>query len=230
MPAKLIAPGLYAIVAGQVNTFLLDHPNGCVLIDTGFPGSADTILQAVREVGKQPRDIKHLLLTHAHPDHIGSAAALKQATGAQTYMHALDAPIAQSGKGFRPMTPAPGLMNSLLFRAFVRTNSSVDPTPIDHLVSDGDVLPIAGGLRAIHAPGHCAGQLVFLWPQHGGVLVAADTCSHVMGLGLSIGYEDLDEGRGTLRTLAQLTFDTSCFGHGKAIAHGASAQFQSKWG
>lgn len=230
MPAKLIAPGLYAIPVGPVNAFLLDAPDGCALIDTGFLGSADKILHAVRALGKQPGDIKHILLTHAHPDHLGSAGALKQATHAQTYMHALDAPIAQAGTEFRPLTPAPGLVNGLLFRAFVRTNISVEPTAIDHLVSDGDILPIAGGLTAIHAPGHCAGQLAFLWPRHGGVLVAADTCSHMMGLGLSLGYEDLDEGRRSLRKLAGLDFGTACFGHGKAISRGASARFQQTWG
>jgi len=100
MPTTQIAPGLNAIAAGPANTFLLDDPDGCTLIDTGVPGKADAILQAIRTLGKQPRDIKHILLTHAHADHIGSAHALKQATGAQTYMHALDAPIAQSGKGY----------------------------------------------------------------------------------------------------------------------------------
>jgi len=121
-------------------------------------------------------------------------------------------------------------VNKVLFRAFVRTNSSVEPVAIDTIISDGDVFQIAGGLRVIHAPGHCAGQVVFLWPQHGGVLLAADTCSHVMGLGLSIGYEDLDQGRRTLQTLSRLSFDTACFGYGKFMAHGAICKFQSKWG
>lgn len=47
MPAVLIAPGLYAISVGPVNTLFLDSPDGCALIDTGFPGSADKILQAI---------------------------------------------------------------------------------------------------------------------------------------------------------------------------------------
>ena len=38
-------------------------------------------------------------------------------------------------------------------------------------MSDGEVLPFAGGIRAVHAPGHCAGQLAFFWPRHGGVLL-----------------------------------------------------------
>jgi len=145
-------------------------------------------------------------------------------------MHALDAPIARTGTGFRPLLPAPGLVNGLLFRVFIRPIASVEPAAIDHEVGNGDILPIAGGLQAIHVPGHCAGQLAFLWPQRGGVLFAADTCSHMMGLGLSLGYEDLDEGRRSLQKLAQLSFGTACFGHGKAILRDASVQFQNKWG
>jgi glyoxylase-like metal-dependent hydrolase (beta-lactamase superfamily II) len=230
MPAKLITDGLYVIPIGPVNTFLLDSPEGCTLIDTGFPNSADKILQAIRELGKEASDVRHIVLTHAHPDHIGSLAALKQATGAEAYIHPLDAPIATTGTGFRPLSPAPGLITGLMFRMFIRPVATVEGAAIEHQVQDGEVLPLAGGLTAIHVPGHCAGQLVFLWPQHGGVLFAADTCSNVMGLGWALGYEDFEEGRRSLRKLAQLDFQVACFGHGKAITHAAGAQFRKKWG
>ncbi|HMB02744.1 MAG TPA: hypothetical protein VKP69_03270, partial [Isosphaeraceae bacterium] len=54
----------------------------------------------------------------------------------------------------------------------------IDPTEIEHEVGDGEML--ANGLRAVHVPGHCAGQLAFLWPQHGGVLIAADAAAHIV--------------------------------------------------
>ena len=50
MLAKLIASGLYVIPVGPVNTFLLESSDGCALIDTGFPGSADKILQAISDL------------------------------------------------------------------------------------------------------------------------------------------------------------------------------------
>lgn len=229
MSAKLVADGLYVIPVGQVNTFLLDSPDGCTLIDTGYPGKADTVLQALRDLGKQPNDIRHIIVTHAHADHIGGLAAIKRATGADAYIHPLDASIASEGTGFRPLTPAPGLLNGIMFRIFARPVDTVEATSIEHRVEDGETLPMAGGLTAIHVPGHCAGQLAFLWPQHGGVLFAADSCAHSMGLGLSLGYEDLEEGKHSLSKLAQLDFNMACFGHGKAIMHDASAQFRKKW-
>src|SRR5215207_10195881 len=98
MTIKQLVPGVYAIPLGPVNAYLIDDSDpspdsgqSLTLIDTGIPGSAEQIMQAVRELGRQPADIRHILVTHCHPDHSGSLAALKAATGADTYMHAEDA-------------------------------------------------------------------------------------------------------------------------------------------
>ena len=196
--------------------------------EEGLPGSADKIVQAIKALGKKPSDVRHIVLTHAHPDHIGGLAALKKATGAEAYMHALDAPIAEFGRGFRPMKPAPGFKTGVLFRLFVRMKP-VEGATIDHRIVDGQQLPFAPDLTAIHVPGHCAGQIALLWRQHGGVLFAADACSNMMGLGWSLGYEDFEQGRSSLKKLAALRFNTACFGHGKAILHEAAARFREKW-
>ena len=78
-----IVPGLHMLPVGPVNTYLLETPDGCALIDTGLPGSADKIIACIREAGKDVADIQHIVLTHAHPDHIGSFAALKKRTDAE---------------------------------------------------------------------------------------------------------------------------------------------------
>ena len=228
MAVKQIAPGCFEISLGAVNVFLLESENGWALIDTGFPTSTNAILTAIQQIGKQPADIRHIIITHAHPDHIGSLAALKRATDAAIYMHPLDAPIAHAGGGFRPLTPAPGLMNNLMFRLFIRPPGPIEGAATDYEVNDGDVLPIAGGLTAFHTPGHCAGHLAFLWPQQN-MLFAGDTCSNLPRLGLSVVYEDLQAGKQSLSKLAQLDFEVACFGHGKAIQRDASKQFQKHW-
>ena len=184
------------------------------------------MLGAIAELGKRPTDIRHIVLTHAHPDHIGSFAALKKATGADAYMHPADAAIATSGTGFHPMKAAPGALKGIMFRLFVRL-APVEGGSIEHLVEDEQQLP--GGLTAIHVPGHCAGQLAFRWRRNGGVLFVADACSNMMGLGWSLGYEDLEEGKRSLRRLAKLDFNVACFGDGKAILEGAAAKFREKW-
>lgn len=229
MAVKQVAPGLYTIPLGPVNAFLIDA-DGLTLVDTGYARSAEKVLAAVQAIGRQPTDIQHILVTHCHPDHAGSLAALKQITGAPATMHPLDAAVVRTGKVPPHLKPGPGLVNNILFRLFIGFGpAEYDAAEIEHEVHDGDELAIAGGIRAIHVPGHCAGQLAFLWPEHGGVLFAADTASNMLGLGYSLGYEDLEEGRRSLAKIAALDFEIACFGHGQAIVQGASRRFRQKW-
>jgi glyoxylase-like metal-dependent hydrolase (beta-lactamase superfamily II) len=231
--ARQVVPGLSVIPTGVVNTFLLDAADGCALIDAGLPDRVDDILRGIEAAGKRPADVRHLLVTHAHPDHIGSLAAVRAATGAAVYCHALDAAIVTAGGGFRPLSVSPGVVSWLVWRLFIRPilrrHPRVEPTPVDHHLSDGQVLPIAGGLRVVHAPGHCAGQVALLWAAHGGVLLAADGASNVLGLRPSPAYEDFAVGVRSLRRLSALDFQVACFGHGKAIVGEAAARFRRRW-
>ena len=231
MAAKLIVEGLWQISLGTVNAFLIDIGSGeLTLIDSGFPDSAGKIVRAVESLGRKAADIRHIIVTHCHPDHAGSLAAIKRLTGAPVYMHASDAAMVRKGESKRPMTAAPGLLSSLMFNLFVaRSPSKIEPCAIDYEIADGAELLFAGGLRALHAPGHCAGQLVFLWPSRR-VLFVADAASNLPTFGLSLGYENLTEGLRSLAKIAALDFDVACFGHGGAIATQASAKFRQKWG
>jgi metal-dependent hydrolase (beta-lactamase superfamily II) len=85
-----------------------------VLIDAGYPDKEAAVFDAIRRLGRSQDQLKHLIFTHGHPDHIGSAAAIVRQTGARTYLHPLDIPIAENGGPFRPMMPAPGLLARLL--------------------------------------------------------------------------------------------------------------------
>ena len=81
-----VLPHLYSIQLGVVRAFLIDTDE-LTLVDTGMPGSAEKITNAVRELGRNPSEIRHILVTHCHPDHAGSLAMLKSLTGALAYMH-----------------------------------------------------------------------------------------------------------------------------------------------
>jgi glyoxylase-like metal-dependent hydrolase (beta-lactamase superfamily II) len=230
MITQQVVPGVYRIPLGVVNAFLLDA-DGLTLVDTGTAGSAEKILSAVREIGRKPEDVKQILVTHSHGDHSGSLAALKRVIDAPAYMHPADAALVRAGKARRPWSPAPGLMSQVLFRLFVQNApTAVEPAEIEHELSDGDELPIGGGLRVIHVPGHCAGQLAFLWTA-GGVLFAADVAGNPAGrLGWSVAYEDLEDGKRSLKKLGGCSFEVACFGHGRDITSGASDRFRQKWG
>ena len=225
MATTQIVEGLWQVALGPVNAFLLDQGD-LTLIDTGVPKSEEKIAAAIASIGRQPADLKHIIVTHCHPDHSGSLAALKRMSGATAYMHADDAAMVRKGEGKRPMKAAPGLMRKIFFTAFVAFSSGkIEPSVVDREIGDGAELPMGGGLKAIHVPGHCAGQLAILWPRRR-LLFAADACSNMMGLGYSLGYEDLALGQRALSKLSALDFDVAVFGHGNAIMTGASQKFR----
>jgi glyoxylase-like metal-dependent hydrolase (beta-lactamase superfamily II) len=142
-------------------------------------------------------------------------------------MHPLDIPMAESGGPFRPMIPAPGLVG-LLCKVFYHPDERVQPVAIDQPLTDGEILPIAGGFEVIHTPGHCAGQVALLWPP-GRMLFAGDVGTNLMGLGDPVGFESLEEGRASQRKVASLSFDFAGFSHGGPIARDASTRFRNKW-
>jgi glyoxylase-like metal-dependent hydrolase (beta-lactamase superfamily II) len=230
MKIQEIVKNVYLLPLGNVNAYLLKDDKGVVLIDTGAPGNASKIMEAIKFIGHLPSDLKAILLTHCHPDHAGSAAALKrEAPQVKIYASELDAPIVEKGKKQREMSPSPGIMNKLLFRMFV-TDQAVEAVSIDGKLKDKETVDFAGEITVIAIPGHCLGQLAFLLPTHGGILFAADAASNMMGLSWSIGHEDISTAEQSLKKLGNIDFTIACFGHGKPIMTEASRKFRKKWG
>lgn len=233
---KKVLPGLYQISLGNisrgpVNAFIISGDNKLTVIDTGYAGDGKNILSAVHELGHQPADINNILVTHAHYDHSGGLAALKEATNAPAWMHPIDAELVRNGRAIRPQQPTPGLINKLFCRIYIRGDyDRVAPAKIEHEVKDGQDTHIADGLTAIHIPGHCAGQLAFIWPKHGGVLFAGDAAIHAMGLWLQPTHENLRQGKESLKKLSALEFEVAVFGHGNPIMHKASDKFKKAFG
>jgi glyoxylase-like metal-dependent hydrolase (beta-lactamase superfamily II) len=229
MGVERVIDGVHIVPRGMANAYLIEGDDGLTLIDAGFPNKEGAVFEAIRGLGRSPEQLRNLIFTHGHPDHIGSATAIVRETGARTYMHPLDITMAESGGPFRPMTPAPGLLRQVMCRLFFHPDERVEPVGIDQPLSPGEILSIAGGIEVIHVPGHCAGQVALLW-RSGRMLFAGDVCMNLMGLADPVGFEDLDEGRTSQHKLASLSFDAAGFGHGKPIARDASSQFRNKWG
>jgi glyoxylase-like metal-dependent hydrolase (beta-lactamase superfamily II) len=124
MGVELVINGVQIVSMGMANAYLVEGDDGLTLIDAGFPNKQEAVFETIRGLGRSPDQLKHLIFTHGHPDHIGSAAAIVRETGARTYMHPLDIPIAESGGPFRPMTPAPGLLRQAMCRLFLTSDWS----------------------------------------------------------------------------------------------------------
>jgi glyoxylase-like metal-dependent hydrolase (beta-lactamase superfamily II) len=229
MTAKRVIDGVHVVPMGMANAYLIEGDDGLTLIDAGFPRKEAAVFEAIAGLGRSLDQLKHLIFTHHHLDHIGSAAAIVRKTGARTYMHPLDIPMAESGGPFRPVSPAPGVLGQLMCRLFYDHNERVAPVAIDQSFTHGEILPIAGGFEVIHTPGHCAGQVALLWRQ-GRMLFAGDVGMNLVGLGDPVGFESLSDGRASQRKIASLSFDAVGFGHGKPIARDASTYVRKRWG
>ncbi len=215
-----ITKHLYQISLGAVNAFLIED-DGLTLVDTGLPGNTDKIFAAMQKEGKNPAHIKRIILSHLHTDHAGNAADIKQRVNARVYAHREDARLLEQGVSGRPMTLTPGITNKFVYQLFIKNaGNAVRPVAVDEELSDGDVLPLLGGIQVIHTPGHSAGHSALLL-QSEGVLIAADLCAHVLGLAYSTLYEDRALGQQSILKAAARSFDTAVFGHGGPLREAA---------
>jgi len=231
MPNTLqITPRLWQLKLGVVNSFLLETKDGLLLIDTGYPNSTEKLFAAVHETGHDPAHIQHLLLTHCHIDHAGSAAEVRRRTGARTYAHVTDAPLITQGIAERHNTTRrSGLVPALIYQFFIKNaGATYEPVPIDQLLQHGELLPLAGGIEVIHTPGHSSGHMALLLRQEG-VLVAADLCSHVMGLSYSTVNEDIALAQQSILRVVDYPFERAVFGHGNPLDRQANQQLRDKF-
>jgi glyoxylase-like metal-dependent hydrolase (beta-lactamase superfamily II) len=230
MGVEKLLPGVYRIGMGYVSAYLV-AADDVTVIDSGLPKRRDRIFGAVREAGRKREDVRHIAITHHHVDHTGSLAALISATGAAAYVHPLDAAIVRGDKA----APGPNkarITGRVLGPVMERISPKLQPVTELSETNDGDEIPAAGGMRAIHTPGHTAGHLAFLWPQSGGVLFAGDAAGNFLGLGPPVNAmgsmftEDIPAAKESFRKLAELEFDVACFGHGGPIKGKAHAAFR----
>jgi len=140
-----IAGPIYYVGATGVSAFLLTTPEGHVLIDTGFEETVGVIRTNVTRLGLRWQDIKLILASHAHLDHVGGHALMKELTGGKIIMSEADAALLASGgrEDFGP-TADPQM--------------SYRPVQADRIVRDGERVSLGGVTLQCHlTPGHTRG-------------------------------------------------------------------------
>lgn len=141
-----------------VNCYFIEEEDGLTLIDAALPYSVKPILQAAEKIGKQ---IKKIVLTHAHGDHIGALDELKAQLDVPVYISARDSRLLAGDTSLdstEPQTP---------IRGGVPKNIQTRP---DFLLKDGDQI---GSLLVISTPGHTPGSMSF-FDQRTDTLIAGD--------------------------------------------------------
>lgn len=146
-----------------VYVYLIYGEKICI-IDSGVASSEDFIFDYIRKTGRQPDEISLLILTHSHPDHIGSALAIKKASGCTVAAHAAEKAWIEDVDLQSRERPVPG------FHSLVGGSVKVE-----RILEDGDTLDLGDGfnLEVVHTPGHSAGS-ISLWVSKEGVLFSGD--------------------------------------------------------
>jgi glyoxylase-like metal-dependent hydrolase (beta-lactamase superfamily II) len=216
-----IIPNVHLIPKTVANPYLLIDPDGLTLIDAGLPGSHKKILRYMAGLGYSPKDLKRILITHSDFDHVGGLAALKKATGARVYASPVEAQAMAEGRASRPVKPR-RLMLKILFALMA---GFFKPARIqaDELLSDGQILPLLGGLRVVETLGHTPGHISLFAPSLGILFCGDSIVSGDDGLHGSSGANNWDQAKSdeSVRKQAALGARILCSGHGPVVLDAA---------
>lgn len=149
-PAHRVAGNTYFVGSHELASYLITTPEGHFLINSGFEETVPLIRGAVESLGFKMKDVKYLLASHAHSDHVAGHAKLQELTGAKVLvMKGDDGVVASGGKG-----------------QYLYADSRWPACAVDHVLKDGDEVKLGGvTLVARHTPGHTRGCTTWTWQE-----------------------------------------------------------------
>ena len=202
-----IAGNLYYVGASDITSYLITTPEGHILLDGGFVETAPLIRESVKKLGFKMEDVKILLSSHAHYDHAGGLAALKEMTGARFFASQADAPAhARGGKSdpvFGDRFPYPAVQ-------------------ADRFLQDGDTVSLGGTTLTAHVTaGHTRGCTTWTMKVDDGrrkldaVFICSTSVLPDTRLGADPTYPGIaDDYARTFRVLRELPCDLFLASHG----------------
>ncbi|WP_199538970.1 MBL fold metallo-hydrolase [Desertihabitans brevis] len=162
-----VAEGVHLVSAHHVNCYLLGNAQmGFTLVDTGLPASWDLLGRALARLGRSMADLRAVVLTHAHFDHIGTAARIRRELGIPVYLHPDDHWLAAHPYRYRHERARPRYLLRYPkalpgLASMVRAGAlRVPPVTGVEPMSDGQQLPVPGEPLVVHTPGHTDGHCV----------------------------------------------------------------------
>ena len=165
-----------------------------VLIDSGVKNSEEIIFDYMEEIGLDPEDLTLLILTHSHPDHIGSASSIKRKTYCEVAAHSGEKEWIEDIDLQFKERPVPN------FHSLVE-----GPLDVDIILEDGDEFELDGklNLKVIHTPGHSKGS-ISLFIREEKILISGDAIPIKGDLPIYEDYSKSIESINTLKTIEKL--------------------------
>jgi glyoxylase-like metal-dependent hydrolase (beta-lactamase superfamily II) len=232
-----VAPGVHRLEHAYVNCYLIEGDDGrLTLVDAGLPAFWPLLGRALRELGRRPRDVAALVLTHAHFDHVGVARRLQERYGVAVWAHEKEHYLAahpyryahENMRGIYPLRyPRAALILGAMGRAGALTVKGVSGVrPLD----DGVTLDVPGRPRVVLSPGHTFGHCALHLPDRdvllsGDALVTLDPYTAHTGPRIIAGAATADSAMAlaSLDVLAATAAGTVLPGHGEPWREGIAS-------
>ena len=223
-PPHKVAGNVYFVGSQGLASYLITSPQGHILINSSLEVSVPQIKQSIETLGFRYKDVKILLISHAHWDHCAGSALIKEQTGAK-YM-VMDGDVAEVEDGGRSN-----------FEYGKDASTHFKPAKVDRVLHDGDQVKLGGNVLVAHlTPGHTKGCTTWTWKTREGgkdyevVVVGSPNANQGYQLVDNALYPKIaDDFELTFRTLKSLRCDIFLGAHGDYYGMSAKvARMQAK--
>lgn len=171
-----LAPGVHRISDGYVNWYLLTDDTGVTVVDAGVPPHWKLLGQALAQLGRRREEVRALILTHAHYDHVGFARRLQKEWQVPVLVHPGDQSLARHPALFKaerlPLAYVnPGFLKVAAHFASRRAFFAAPVKETRPLPAHGAALDLPGKPVVIECPGHTHGHVAFHLPDKDTLIV-----------------------------------------------------------
>ena len=176
-----IAEGLHRLGSDLINFYVVEDATGVTVVDAGVPAFYDKLAACLGEMGRSWADVKAIVLTHAHFDHVGFAERVRTEHVVPVHVHADDEALAHTQKAPRDGSIVPYLRYPAAWKLAGVMAKAGPPGRVKiaevTTFGAGDRLDVPGRPRVIHAPGHTAGCVALHFEGHHALLVGDVLCA-----------------------------------------------------